>query len=539
MNSSTSKNWKIVTPYLYFNKKFFLTSQPKKSQYNFPAIRAPWKFTCKGGFTMPVHSARINVIRTIHIFSLTILFFVFFTAFHIVSVAQTPLKTISGEQGGKIIYGYVDGATTQAQAMGNLLRQIHTNCGERPNVGNLFKLKNSDSIAAFFTVTNHNAGNIQIAGLLIAAKAGPSNIEVALVSDDARRFNTTANPLIKQLFAVWNPAGIGSTQPQTSSPSGNASGKSGNSGYNSGPVPKLHTVTAPDNSVSVGIPDGWQVDQRSGGGMIIVTGPNNEIVGLNLTRTAIDTNNRQNQMALRRGFKMKGVIYFPYSTNLSQNFTNIFQLWREAGGQPPAQFKIDSIDNMPAPQGNHCVHAKGQMNPDGKGMRALNTLMCITEASPQNGFYTVMMNHSLTPLDRVDADHNTIVAIVGSLQFNQQVLKAQADDATRAAEIQTQTAINNIHQIGAQATARYNATQAANEQQHASYWAQQDENARRSTTFENYQLDQTVIQDNNMYNNGTIGHGTVWNSTADALIKADPDRFEVVNQPNYWKGIDY
>lgn len=44
---------------------------------------------------------------------------------------------------------------------------------------------------------------------------------------------------------------------------------------------------------------------------------------------------------------------------------------------------------------------------------------------------------------------------------------------------------------------------------------------------------QTVIQDDNMYGNGTIGHGTVWNSTADALVKADPNRFEYVNTPHY------
>jgi hypothetical protein len=38
---------------------------------------------------------------------------------------------------------------------------------------------------------------------------------------------------------------------------------------------------------------------------------------------------------------------------------------------------------------------------------------------------------------------------------------------------------------------------------------------------------------------GTIGHGTVWNSTADALVKADPNRYEIVNAPNFWKGWDY
>jgi hypothetical protein len=114
--------------------------------------------------------------------------------------------------------------------------------------------------------------------------------------------------------------------------------------------------------------------------------------------------------------------------------------------------------------------------------------------------------------------------------------KAASDQATLAAGRQ---AVANINAIGQAATARYNATQAANDAQHAGYWAQQDSNARRSQAFSNYTLDQTVIQDNNVYGNGTIGHGTVWNSTADALVKADPNRFEIVDTPNFWKGVDY
>jgi hypothetical protein len=57
---------------------------------------------------------------------------------------------------------------------------------------------------------------------------------------------------------------------------------------------------------------------------------------------------------------------------------------------------------------------------------------------------------------------------------------------------------------------------------------------RRSQEFENYQLGYSVISDNQ--NNA---HGTFWNTDADALVKSDPNRFEYVNAPNYWKGIDY
>ena len=71
-------------------------------------------------------------------------------------------------------------------------------------------------------------------------------------------------------------------------------------------------------------------------------------------------------------------------------------------------------------------------------------------------------------------------------------------------------------------------------------WRQgEDNNSRNGQGFSNYILDQTVVQDNNMYGNGTIGHGTLWNSEADALVKANPNRFEYVPTQNYWRGTDY
>jgi hypothetical protein len=121
---------------------------------------------------------------------------------------------------------------------------------------------------------------------------------------------------------------------------------------------------------------------------------------------------------------------------------------------------------------------------------------------------------------------------MASFEVNQAVVNQQAN-AYSAPTIAV------IHAIGAQAAADRATRNASYDAQHAGYWAQQDNNARQSEARSGYMLDQTVIQDNNAYNNGTVSHATVWNSTADALIKADPDRFETVDTPNYWKGVDY
>ena len=87
--------------------------------------------------------------------------------------AQTPLKTIDNPQGGKIVYGLVDGATTQPAAMAKVLRIVHNDCGEEPQVGRVFKVRGTDSDAVFFTVVNHPQGNKQVAGLVIASRPAP------------------------------------------------------------------------------------------------------------------------------------------------------------------------------------------------------------------------------------------------------------------------------------------------------------------------------------------------------------------------------
>ena len=121
--------------------------------------------------------------------------------------AQTPLKTIKNPQGGIIIYGLVDGASSQAAAMSQILRNVHNSCGEKPQVGELFKVRGTNSVAVFFTVVNHPAGNEPVAGMLIAAPTGPHQVEAALVSDDARRFGSTVNPMLNTLFGEWHPGG--------------------------------------------------------------------------------------------------------------------------------------------------------------------------------------------------------------------------------------------------------------------------------------------------------------------------------------------
>jgi hypothetical protein len=89
-------------------------------------------------------------------------------------------------------------------------------------------------------------------------------------------------------------------------------------------------------------------------------------------------------------------------------------------------------------------------------------------------------------------------------------------------------------QAGNNARIQANNAHAAEDAQSASFQAHLDNIDRFSKSFQNYQLDQTELQDNY---NGT--RGAVPNSLADALIKANPDQFRNVPTQDFLKGTDF
>jgi hypothetical protein len=436
--------------------------------------------------------------------------------------AQASLKSINNPQGGKILYGPMEGTTTQAEAMSQVLRTVHTNCGEKPQVGKIFKVRGTDSVAVFLTVVNHPQGNKPKAGLLIASVAGRNHIEVALVSDDAARFGSTVNPMLTQLFSEWHPGGAGQASgPATGSRSG-------------APLP-LHQVVSPDNSASVGIPAGWNF--KGSMGTMIVNGPNSEVVGLDFARVAVDPSGPGQRQAQYYGRPAgnAGKIVYPYNVDPVRAFPDLFQqFWRVNGGDP--DLRVAQVQQVPSPPGQRCAHATGHVNLEGRGgaekdMPEMDALLCTAARGPM-GNYMVLLSMSLIPPSLADKERATVGAILASFQPNQSVIDQQS-------HAMAAPAIAQIHAIGDAAMKRAQADSVAHDQQNRDWENRQDGQDKRNQAFSNYLLDQTVIQDNIMYGNGTVGHGTAWTSTANALVKADPDRYEIVNTPNFWKGVDY
>jgi hypothetical protein len=436
--------------------------------------------------------------------------------------------------------------------MSKFLSNVQNNCGEKPQIGKVFQFKGTKTVGVFFSVTNHTAGNKRIAGLVLSAASGPRQVEAAMLTDDASRFGKTVNPMLQQLLSVWHPGG----QSAGSGSSAGAQSASAGNGH-SGPAARLHTVTAADNSASIGIPDGWQLDPHSASSMMILKGPYGELVTFGALMSAVDPSNPQQVRAVQAGiYRSGGTILYPFHQDLTKAYPDLVQAWRRANNKPPVKLQVSEITPVQGP--GACVHVKGHIDLDGQGMKSLNDLMCMSPLS-QWGAYSILRNISVMTDAQADQEHNTVVAMAQSLKVNQQVMDQQTKQKLAQKQANDQAirqnaaiAVQNIQNIGAQATARYNATQAANDAQHAGYWAQQQNNAaqhaewnegqinnaRNGQGFSNYILDQTVIQGND-YDGTAVGHATVWNNTAEALVKYDPNRFEIVDTPNYWEGTDF
>jgi len=426
------------------------------------------------------------------------------------------LKTIENPKGGKIVYGKVDGQNSEAGAMGAVLHSLHTQYGDRPQVGKVFHVRGTNSVAVFFTLVKRNQGNAKVAGMLIASKAS-DHVEAALVTDDAARFGSTINPMLTTLFKVWHPArDSGGAAPAA------ASGQSA----------ALQQYTLPDRSASVGLPQGWKVLPASGGGTIMAEGPRGEAVALGYPYLANDTNNAsvQKTMATLRSGGLRNTsyakaLYYPYGGDLGKTFVDLVQMARQRQGQEPASIRIAS--ETPMAGAVRCAHLLGQIDPkDGKGVREMNTVFC-TSPPGRFGGYMNLAYHTAVPVALGDNERATMGAILASFSVNNAVVKQQANAIAAPA-------IEQIHEIGRRAAQQAASAHAAEDAHNASVEKMWDERDKTNQGFSNYLLEQTVIQDNEK---GT--HSTEWNATADAMVKSNPQRYEYVPNQNFWKGVDY
>jgi hypothetical protein len=268
----------------------------------------------------------------------------------------------------------------------------------------------------------------------------------------------------------------------------------------------------------VNLPAGWQITFSSHGAAVIA-GPHGERVLLsNSVGPIYDSNNPQVRARLRYANPNRGPILCPSSDALN---TYLCVLQRNS---PRPTFQLKKSQPIPAlRRAVQAVLIDAELDlHDGRGLLSCELGLSITAIGPL-GDRTLGINGTCVPQSSAAQEQSTLKAIYDSYSINGQVVAQEfAGDERRS-----RAAGNN-------ARIQANAAHAAEDARSASFQAHMDNIDRFSKSFQNYQLDQTELQDNDQN-----ARGAVPNELADALVKANPNRFQTVATGDFLKGADF
>jgi hypothetical protein len=430
-------------------------------------------------------------------------------------IANAAMKTAE-TQGGRVTYGTVDGQATESGAMGAVLKSLHTQYGDRPQVGRLFQVRGTQSVAAFFSV-----GNRHLAGMVIVTKVGANRVEAGMITGDAAHFGSNYNPMMKTLMSTWHPF-EGATAAST--------GTAGQVGV----VAPVHRYTTPDHTAWVDLPDGWKPQQGSNGGTIMAQGPNGESATLGFGFLAYDLNNRNVRQTYQtvqngglRNTAYSNGIYYSLNNDMARMRVDLVQALRRRNGLPPGTMRVASAVPVQSPPRQRCASVTGTgTSQEGKATE-FEEIFCISAPTPAAGIFMVTITGTYVPVQLAANERPAMGALLQSFSVDMALVKRQASQYAAPA-------IDAIHEVGRAAAAQSAAAHARNDAWNSSVYQHWDNLDKRSKEFSNYQLGYSVIRDvDNNY------HGTFWIEDAALLVQSNPDRFEYVNAPDFWKGVDY
>jgi hypothetical protein len=285
-------------------------------------------------------------------------------------------------------------------------------------------------------------------------------------------------------------------------------------------------MSIPDGSASIRLPAGWQVLPSSGGGAVHAAGPNGEYVNLGVIVQGIyDTRDPKAKSMLQ--YLAMGHNQFtvcPYGGDLVSAYKAVTDQTRHNRRVPAASIEILNSRQLPPTQYEKSVVlilARVDLH-EGKGPM-LSSIRVGAMGLEPGGRWAMTLGGVGAPDTQAEDEWPTLRAIVKSYGQNASVIQKQTD-----------IVIADINQKAQAARDRAAVVSASNDRRNQSIDQTRDDQARGSQSFQNYQFDQTVVQDNQTGEHGTIGYGF-----ADALVKSDPNRYEYVPQSNFRQGSDF
>ena len=424
--------------------------------------------------------------------------------------SNRAVTVLDNPGGGTIAYAQMPRQHTLQGAMGKVLQYVHGRFGARPQIAKVMRGSDGNSLAVIFTVKSPSAGNQEIDGLALVAVSSSGPGLGAVLSDQADRFRTTVGPMLRRLQSGAGLSGKGSSppavaanEPASAPGSGAAAPSAAVSSPTSGteaaavaPSAALHQTPFPDGSGSIGLPDGWAITGAHAG-QVIAKGPAPAGLHFDWPIPVVDPRSQ--------GSRSGGAIVIPYGTDGADTFKSaITQLYQKQGKSPPT---IDIVNSKSvSPQESLVVANIGSID----GQSPTRAMVDIG-IGPLDGLggYTITLYTISLPQQIAAQSQATVTAIFHSYKVNQDVAMSQIHADTQNVQQITETTVSRM--------------------EHS-----QDMQDRQFQAFDNNLLDRTVIRDTDLN-----GDGTVSNDLAQALIQANPNRFQEVSPSDYVQGIDY
>jgi hypothetical protein len=460
--------------------------------------------------------------------------------------AQTNngITVINNPGGGTIAYAQMPAQHTLQGALAKVLQYAHSRFGARPQISRVMRGSDGNSLAVIFTVKSPAQGSQEIAGLALVAVSPSAPGKGAVLSDQSDRFRSTVGPMLKQLQSGAGLSGTGSspapavanapgaapaavspapptsintpTGPQTSA-SVSLPKKGQPAAASTAPSAPLHVTPFPDGSGSIGLPDGWTITGAHAG-EVIAAGPAPAALHFDWQISALDPKDPRSRGLMRPG-TAASFVDIPYGTDAANTFKSAMtQFLQKRGKSVPT---IDIVDSSAVGPKESLVSAKlGAVD----GHVPTMALVDIAIGPPNSqGGYLITLYIISFPQELAQQSQATVVAMLHSYKVNQDVTLAELKADSQKSQ-----------QFTAQTLAEMQRRQAASDQQFAAFQRSQDAQERQFQAFDNNLLDRTVIRDTDLN-----AHGTVSNDLADALVDANPNRFQEVPANEYVKGIDY
>ncbi len=422
------------------------------------------------------------------------------------SQSQNSLKFINNPGGGQVVYGSLP-PQSYPSAMSFMLRQVRGHFGDRPQVGKFVQAKDGSSIATFFSVDAKSQGGASkpISGMVIVAiPRNGAQAKAAVLYDDSAHFSRTQPALLKALNEAWHKESQLYADSESHGAAGTSSGQT------------LRNATAGDGSASIGLAQGWHITNVAGGYLSAV-GPNGETLDIGGMFQQIHDPRSAQRMPY--GGASGPTLVAPMNGDLFSSYNMVVNQVRQSRGKPPVTFHAISTQKV----GAQSIQVFYQVDLlDGKGMRKGNVRLdpLYTPGSP---VWALTVTNSSAPESVFAAQNPVMTAMYRSYSQDRSVIGREQ-----------QVVLNGIHAAAERSRIEGATADARREASSASFNQHMDDLDRSSKSFQNYQLDRSQLQDNAINARGTVDY-----LTADELVKADPDRFEIITRPDFIKGIDY